>query len=91
MKNLLSAILIVLALSCHKEPAFLDCISASLLSMKYTQDTVLVRIDTLWHEDQLCGKGAASIRQARSFWVYVCQSGYLEHWVYVINGKNNSQ
>lgn len=53
-----------------------------LVSDKYNSDSIFVRRDTLW-QDEVCGKWIDSIENAKDMWIFVCETGYIEHWYYI--------
>jgi hypothetical protein len=66
MKKIFLITFVAAMIGCTKaqleQPRVQQCDRACALSYKYTIDTVLIKIDTLWKDDHLCGRWLDSIK-----------------------------
>jgi hypothetical protein len=82
--------------SCSKNEIIAQstCDRATLLSDKYSSDSVFLKTDTLWFDAHLCGKDLQNIKAAKDYWIIFCSppiqsmpSFTIEHCRYVIGNK----
>lgn len=63
------------------------CDKVCLLSDKYTNDSVFVRTDTIWKDDNICGEDLIRLSKEQDFWIVLCADMTFELWRYVV-GNN---
>lgn len=73
------------------------CDRATLLSDKYSSDSIFLKTDTAWTDPHLCGKWLEEIKQAKDSWVIFCTPPIsslptftIEHLRYVVGNKITS-
>lgn len=73
MKLILTALMAIILMACQKEETISQpkqsCAKVILLSYKYTSDTLLLRTDTLWFDNNLCGKDLDTIKTQKDSWI----------------------
>lgn len=82
-------ILILALAACSKPelPPPIECDKVCLLSDKYNLgDSLYIRTDTLWKDDNICGETLDSLK-AQPERIFCTTAGYLEVWRYVIGDK----
>ena len=100
-RTILSLILpLFFAAACTKESMVKpengqSCASVWLISDKYTKDTVWLRVDTLWHDANICGADLQKCKNQEEQWILFCTPPIaelplfiLEKRTYFFNHKN---
>ena len=64
-----------------------NCDTVCLLSDKYTSDSVYLRTDTLWKDDNICGEDLIRLSKLQESWIVLCADMSIERWRYVVGNK----